>query len=51
MLQPCKSKYDSQFAHVMLPLLQVIRRLPNLRKLDGIPVDVDEREQANASKS
>jgi dynein light chain 1, axonemal len=26
--------------------VQVIKRLPNLKKLDGIPVDVDEREQA-----
>jgi len=27
-------------------LLQVLKRLPNLKKLDGIPVDVDERDQA-----
>mmetsp|Transcript_22920 Transcript_22920/g.58503 ORF Transcript_22920/g.58503 Transcript_22920/m.58503 type:complete len:197 (-) Transcript_22920:320-910(-) len=26
--------------------IEVIKRLPNLKKLDGIPVDVDEREQA-----
>jgi len=26
--------------------LQVLKRLPNLKKLDGIPVDVDERDQA-----
>jgi hypothetical protein len=26
--------------------LQAIRRLPQLKKLDGIPVDVDERDQA-----
>ena len=25
---------------------QVLKRLPNLKKLDGIPVDVDERDQA-----
>jgi len=30
--------------------MQVIKRLPNLKKLDGIPVDVDEREQASLSK-
>ncbi len=29
--------------------IEVIKRLPNLRKLDGIPVDVDEREQANSA--
>jgi hypothetical protein len=29
---------------------QVIRRVPQLKKLDGIPVDVDEREQAQAGK-
>lgn len=29
-----------------LMLLQVLKRLPNLKKLDGIPVDVDERDQA-----
>jgi hypothetical protein len=29
--------------------LQVIRRVPQLKKLDGIPVDVDEREQAQAA--
>lgn len=26
--------------------IEVIRRLPQLKKLDGIPVDVDEREAA-----
>jgi hypothetical protein len=26
--------------------VQVLKRLPNLKKLDGIPVDVDERDQA-----
>ncbi|KAJ9528284.1 hypothetical protein QJQ45_014265 [Haematococcus lacustris] len=31
--------------------VEVIKRLPNIRKLDGIPVDVDEREQANAAKA
>lgn len=25
---------------------QVLKRLPSLKKLDGIPVDVDERDQA-----
>lgn len=29
-----------------ITLLQVLKRLPNLKKLDGIPVDVDERDQA-----
>ncbi len=31
-------------------LRQVVKRLPNLKKLDGIAVDVDEREQANAAR-
>jgi hypothetical protein len=26
--------------------VQVLKRLPNLKKLDGIPVDVDERDLA-----
>lgn len=26
--------------------VQVLKRLPNLKKLEGIPVDVDERDQA-----
>mmetsp|Transcript_26052 Transcript_26052/g.56876 ORF Transcript_26052/g.56876 Transcript_26052/m.56876 type:complete len:199 (+) Transcript_26052:202-798(+) len=29
--------------------VEVVKRLPNLRKLDGIPIDVDEREQAKAA--
>lgn len=29
-----------------IPPPQVLKRLPNLKKLDGIPVDVDERDQA-----
>eukprot|EP00983_Pelagomonas_calceolata_P010047 326135-Pelagomonas_calceolata.AAC.3 len=33
-----------------LRAIEVIKRLPNLKKLDGIPVDVDEREQASLSK-
>lgn len=28
---------------------QVLKRLPQLKKLDGIPVDVDERDQAKAA--
>lgn len=28
--------------------LQVIKRVPSLKKLDGIPVDVDERDAAKA---
>lgn len=31
--------------------IEVIKRLPNLKKLDGIPVDVDEREQATGKAS
>eukprot|EP00798_Chlamydomonas_sp_ICE-L_P024110 gene24110-9685_t len=31
--------------------IEVIKRVPNLKKLDGIPVDVDERDQANAAKN
>jgi len=34
----------------VLCCMQVIKRLPNLKKLDGIPVDVDEKEQAALSK-
>lgn len=30
--------------------IEVVKRLPNLKKLDGIAVDVDEREQANAAR-
>ena len=30
--------------------MQVIKRLPNLKKLDGIPVDVDERDAAAAKR-
>jgi dynein light chain 1 len=29
--------------------VEVLKRLPNLKKLDGIPVDVDERDQALAA--
>lgn len=29
--------------------MQVLKRLPQLKKLDGIPVDVDERDQAKAA--
>lgn len=32
-------------AYFVTPI-QVLKRLPNLKKLDGIPVDVDERDQA-----
>lgn len=31
--------------------LEVLKRLPNLKKLDGIPVDVDERDQALQARS
>lgn len=30
--------------------IEVVKRLPNLKKLDGIPVDVDEKEQALAAR-
>lgn len=30
-------------------VLQVVKRIPQLKKLDGIPVDVDEREAAAAA--
>ncbi|GAX77353.1 hypothetical protein CEUSTIGMA_g4799.t1 [Chlamydomonas eustigma] len=30
--------------------IEVIKRLPNLKKLDGIPVDVDERDAAKAAR-
>ena len=31
--------------------IEVIKRLPQLKKLDGIPVDVDEREAAESKKN
>lgn len=31
--------------------IEVLKRVPQLKKLDGIPVDVDEREQAQAGKA
>ncbi|GMH37457.1 hypothetical protein BSKO_05330 [Bryopsis sp. KO-2023] len=31
--------------------IEVIKRLPNLKKLDGIPVDVDEKEAAEAARN
>lgn len=31
--------------------IEVIKRLPQLKKLDGIPVDVDEREAAETKKN
>ena len=31
--------------------IEVIRRLPQLKKLDGIPVDVDEREAAETRRN
>ena len=30
--------------------LQIIKRVPQLKKLDGIPVDVDERDAAKAAR-
>uniref|UniRef100_A0A6U0YTQ6 Dynein axonemal light chain 1 n=1 Tax=Polytomella parva TaxID=51329 RepID=A0A6U0YTQ6_9CHLO len=30
--------------------IEVIKRIPNLKKLDGVPVDVDERDQALAQR-
>jgi dynein light chain 1 len=50
-LYPTSQCHQATHWSALQTWLQVIRRLPNLRKLDGIPVDVDEREQANASKS
>ena len=35
----------------ILDVLQVLKRLPNLKKLDGIPVDVDERDAAAAKRN
>jgi hypothetical protein len=29
--------------------MQVLKRIPNLKKLDGVPIDVDEREAAKAA--
>lgn len=31
--------------------IEVLKRIPGLKKLDGIPVDVDERDQAMAAKN
>lgn len=41
------STSDSGFKHCICSS-QVIKRLPQLKKLDGIPIDVDERESAKA---
>jgi dynein light chain 1 len=40
--------YDDYKANGDIPAyrIQVIKRLPNLKKLDGIPVDVDEKDAA-----
>lgn len=29
--------------------MQVLRRIPGLKKLDGVPIDVDERDAAAAA--
>eukprot|EP00803_Ostreobium_quekettii_P009541 evm.model.scf_847EXC.9 EVM.evm.TU.scf_847EXC.9 scf_847EXC:49657-50905(-) len=31
--------------------IEVLKRLPTLKKLDGVPVDVDEKEQAEAARN
>ena len=36
--------------HANVRHAQVLKRLPHLKKLDGIPVDVDERDQALAAR-
>ena len=33
------------------PAAQVLKRLPNLKKLDGAPVEVEEREAALAARA
>ena len=33
------------------PATQVLKRLPNLKKLDGAPVEVEEREAALAARA
>lgn len=38
--------FTAVLVHLCGVLCQVLKRLPNLKKLDGIPVDVDERDQA-----
>ena len=30
--------------------IEIIKRVPQLKKLDGIPVDVDERDAAKAAR-
>jgi hypothetical protein len=30
---------------------KVLKRVPHLKKLDGVPVDVDERDQALAARA
>mmetsp|Transcript_10242 Transcript_10242/g.29275 ORF Transcript_10242/g.29275 Transcript_10242/m.29275 type:complete len:199 (-) Transcript_10242:103-699(-) len=45
--------YDEYKANGEIPQyrIEVIKRLPNLKKLDGIPVDVDEKEAAEAARN
>lgn len=34
----------------MIIMTQVVKRLPNLKKLDGVPIEVEEREAAQAAR-
>ncbi len=49
-LPPSSHAHSLLLSLFSLNILQVIKRLPNLKKLDGIPVDVDERDAAKAAK-
>lgn len=38
--------FELQFVTLPFQQLQVLKRVPGLKKLDGLPVDVEEREAA-----
>lgn len=39
------------FALMGLMVVQVVKRLPSLKKVDGVPVSLEEREAAEASRA
>lgn len=47
-LTPCRQQ---QLVRQLTPAAQVLKRLPNLKKLDGAPVEVEEREAVLAARA
>lgn len=43
---PASSFVGVEHSNAVRQLLQILKRLPHLKKLDSIPVDVEERESA-----